>query len=417
MKFLILTQYFPPEIGGAQTRLYCVAKELRQMGHEVEVVTALPNYPNGRIFSGYGRRLYRRDVIDGIVVHRVWLFAAAGTGVRRMLNYASFTLTSLFGLLRAARPDYILVESPPLFLSVPAWIFGTVWRVPFIFNVADLWPDVAVEAGHVRDGFWVRIMRKMEAWSYRRATLVNAVTAGIRDTLLQKKNVPAGKLLFLPNGADTKHYRPQPLDGDLAARLGLTGKKIILWAGTLGPAHGIQHILRAAQLLKHHDHIHFLFVGQGSERPAMEALRDCTDLHNVTFCDPVAIRDLPPYYSIAQAGLSSLTSIPLNDASRPSKIFPVLASGKPLIFCGVGETARMIREANAGIVVPPENPEALADAVLQLVQNPTLACEMGKNAREFVEANFQWSHLIAKWVSQLPKPSSGTSLVSSPTRS
>lgn len=403
MKFLILTQYFPPEIGGAQTRLHCFARQLRSIGHDVEVVTALPNYPRGKFFAGYERCFYRREVCAGVVVHRVWIYPASGTGVRRMFNYASFTFTSLFGLLLAGRPDYIFVESPPLFLSIPAWLVGTLWRVPFVFNVADLWPDVAVEAGHIRDGFAVRVMSAIERWSYRRAKYVSAVTDGIRDSLLCKKQVPPEKVLFLPNGAETNHFYPRPPDSQLETRLGLTGKKIFLWAGTLGPAHGIEHILQAAKLLERHTEIHFLFVGHGSERSKMEALCSRMGLLNVTFRDPVSIDELPPYYSIAEAGLSSLTNIPLNDASRPSKIFPVLASGKPLIFAGVGETARLIRQGNAGIVVPPENPEALAEAILQLVRNPELAKEMGKNARDFVVANFQWSQLVGDWIRQLDR--------------
>jgi colanic acid biosynthesis glycosyl transferase WcaI len=416
MRFLILTQYFPPEIGGAQTRLYCLATELRRMGHDVEVVTGIPHYPGSHFFSGYEHRLYQREVREGIVVHRVWLYPATGTGIRRVVNYASFTFTSMLGLVRAGKPDYIFVESPPLFLSFPAWLMGSVWRIPFVFNVADLWPDVAVDAGHIRDGLLVRLMTVMECWSYRRAAYVNAVTEGIRNSLLNEKGVPSAKVLFLPNGADTEHYKPRPPDEGLKAQLGLAGKKIVLWAGTLGPAHGIEHTLRAAEIVKAHGEIHFLFLGHGSERPPLEALSSEMGLSNVTFHDPVSISELPPYYSIAEAGLSSLTKIPIHRASRPSKIFPVLASGKPLIFAGGGETAELIREANAGIVVAPEDPEALADAVLQINQNPALAARMGRNARELVERKFQWAQLIENWINQLRQPGPATPLVSSPTR-
>src|SRR5262249_44582872 len=149
----ILTQYFPPEIGGAQTRLKSFATELARAGHHVEIVTALPNYPRGRFFPGYEKTLYKKESLDGITIHRVWLFPAVGSGVKRLLNYLSFTLTSFYGLLRSTRPDYIFVESPPLFLSFTAWVAGLFWRVPFIFNVADLWPDVILDGGFMKDGF------------------------------------------------------------------------------------------------------------------------------------------------------------------------------------------------------------------------------------------------------------------------
>lgn len=401
MRFLILTQYFPPEIGGAQTRLYSIARELRRTGHEVEIVTAVPNYPKGRVFPGYERCFYRREVCGGNVVHRVWIYPATGRGFQRMLNYASFTVTSLFGMSRARKPDYIFVESPPLFLSAPAWLAGFLWRVPFILNVADLWPDVAVEAGHIQDGFLVQSMAAIEKWSYKKAAYVNAVTEGIRESLLTKKSVPAEKLLFLPNGADTVHFAPRPPDTSLKRQLGIEGKQVVLWAGTLGPAHGIEYILGAAKLLEEHREIHFLFVGDGSERRALERKRDLMRLPNVTFLDPVSIDRLPPYYSIAEAGLSSLTNIPLHKGARPSKILPVFASGKPLIFAGAGETARLIQRANAGIVVPPQNSEALASALLDLLGDARLTEELGRNARQFVETNFQWSQLIADWITEL----------------
>lgn len=412
MRLLILTQYFPPEIGGAPTRLHSIAAELQRVGHEVEVVTALPNYPKGKFFPDYERCFYRREVRNGVVVHRVWIYPATGRGIRRMLNYVSFTLTSIFGLFRARKPDYIFVESPPLFLSIPAYLLSCLWGVPFVFNVADLWPDVAVDSGHVKYGFLVRCMTAIEGWSYRRAAYVNAVTDGIRDSLVRKKSVAPEKVLFLPNGADTLHFRPGPPDSSLKRTLGLEGKKIVLWAGTLGPAHGIEHILEAAALLEKYPEIHFLFVGDGSERRALENQRDRLALKNVTFHDAVPLEELPPYYSIAEIGLSSLINRPLHDSSRPSKIFPILASGKPVIFAGAGETARLVEQANAGVVVPPENPGALAGAVLRLVQNPDLAQELGRSARRFAEANLQWSQVIANWIAHLEQPSVGAGAVS-----
>ena len=405
MKFVLLTQYFPPEIGGAPTRLQCIAQELSRLGHDVEVVTALPNYPRGKFFPGYERCVYRREVWENIPVHRVWLYPAIGGGIERMLNYVSFTCMSLLGLFRAGRPDYIFVESPPIFLSLPAYLLGMVWGAPFIFNVSDLWPDVIVEGGFLKRGRLVRWLEEIERWSYRKAAYVNAVTEGVRDTLLHKKGVPAEKLLFLPNGADTVRFQPRPPDPVLAKRLGLENKKIILWAGTLGLAHDLENVLQAAKLLESAGEIHFLFVGDGSAKNAVVGLRDRLGLHNVTFHDAVPLDQLPPFFSIAEAGLSSLAGIPLFDGARPSKFFPVLASGKPLVFVGRGEAARLMETARAGVVVPPGDPTALASAVLELVRNPQLSEEYGRNGRRFVETNLQWSRIISDWAAQLrPRP-------------
>ena len=401
MKFLLLTQYFPPEIGGAQTRLRSMAVELKRLGHDVEVVTALPNYPRGQFYPGYERRVYLREEFEGITVRRVWLYPAMGGGLRRMLNYGSFTIMSLFGLLLSQKPDFIFVESPPLFLSIPACVAGFLWRVPFIFNVADLWPDIVVEGGFLKQGILIRLMKRLEQWSYRRAAYVNAVTEGMRDTLLREKQVPTDKILFLPNGADTIHYQPRSADASLITRLGLHGKKIILWAGTLGHAHGLNYVLDAAKSLEDEHEVYFLFIGDGSAKPELLVQRDRLNLRNVGFLDPVAIEQLPPYYSIAICGLASLLPIPLYDGARPSKIFPILASGKPVLFVGKGETARLIEEARAGIVVAPGDPQALAEAVLQLANQPEAAEELGRNGRRFVEDNYEWSALISRWIAGL----------------
>jgi colanic acid biosynthesis glycosyl transferase WcaI len=401
MRFLILTQYFPPEIGGPQTRLKSFAVELKRIGHEVEVVTGMPNYPRGKVFPGYEDSFYRREVREEVVVHRVWLYPALGGGIQRMLNYASFTLTSLFGLLRARKPDCIFVESPPLFLSIPAYLAGLIWKVPFIFNIADLWPDIIVEGGFLKRGLLARALYALEQWSYSRATYVTAVTEGLREALIRKKSVPIQKVLFLPNGVDTVLYRPRPCDDGLKEKLGLKGKKVVLWAGTLGHAHGLEYVLQAAKLLESHPEIHFLFVGDGSARASLERLCRDMNLRNVTFRDPVPLEELPPYFSIAESGLSSLLGIPLFDGARPSKFFPILASGKPLIFVGRGEAARLVEDARAGIVVSPENPEALAEAILQLFGDSQMVQEFGKNGREFVETNLRWSKLISEWLDQL----------------
>jgi len=405
VRFLILTQYFPPEIGGAQTRLKFLAAELARRGHEVEVVTSFPNYPKGELFPGYERGFYRREQWEGLTVHRVWLFPAVGSGTKRMLNYGSFTLTSLFGLLRCKRPDYLFVESPPLFLSFPAWFMGLLWRSPFIFNVADLWPDVIVDQGFMKDGFVMKILRAIERWSYRRAAYVNTVTDWIVNVLQEKKGVPAEKILFLPNGVDTETFCPQPPDQQLLSQLGLAGKQIALWAGTLGFAHGIDNVLNAAKLLESsYPQIHFLLVGDGSARADLMAQAKSMNLANVTFLDPVPLAEIVRYYSICFCGLASLINIPVYEGARPSKVFPVLASAKPLIFIGSGEGARLVETAEAGAVVPAGDSRALAEILSRFASDPALTVACGQNGRRFVEENLQWSAIVGNWLAQLAPP-------------
>jgi colanic acid biosynthesis glycosyl transferase WcaI len=409
MKFLILTLYFPPEIGGAQTRLKFFSSELVRLGHHVEVVTAFPNYPRGQFFAGYERGFYRRECLDGLTIHRVWVYPAVGGGLRRLLNYSSFMMTCLFGLWRSKKPDYIFVESPPLFMSIPAFLAGLLWGVPFIFNVADLWPDVIVQGGFLKEGSILRGLQILEKYSYRKAAYVNTVTEWILEVLREKKGVPAEKLLFLPNGVDTAHFRPRSPDEKLKHELGLAGKQIILWAGTLGYAHAIENILQAAKLLEREPDIHFLFVGDGSAKNNLIALKQSMALSNVTFHDPVPLNEIPNYYSICVCGLASLTNIPLNSGARPSKVFPVLASGKPLIFVGDGEGADLVNRAKAGVVVQQGDPQALAESLSNIVRNSAVASELGQNGRRFVEDHLQWSKLVEEWLSSLASARPGDS--------
>jgi colanic acid biosynthesis glycosyl transferase WcaI len=405
LRFLFLTQYYSPEIGAAPTRLQNVVEQLIQLGHEVEVVTARANYPHGRFVDGQGHKLYVRERRHGVFVHRVWIYPAIGGGFRRLANYASFAITSLLGLFRATKPDYIFVESPPLTTFFPALIAKSIWSVPYIFNVSDLWPDAAVENGFLTVGSFFRILLMLEAWTYRKASYVNAVTEGIQKKLLFDKNVSAEKVLFLPNGVDAARYQWREPDLELKKRLGLEGKEVILWAGTIGHAHGLENVLLAAKHLERHSRIHFLFLGDGSSRPQLEQMKMALDLDNVTFQDPVPMEDLPPFYSIARCGLASLKPLPSHDGARPSKIFSVLASGKPLIFVGRGECARLIESARAGIVVPPGKPDLLAAEIVRLMSDSTAIRQLGENGRRYVIANFQWSTIVSEWLNSLPRAS------------
>jgi colanic acid biosynthesis glycosyl transferase WcaI len=401
MNFLFLTLYFPPEIGAAPTRLAAMTRELANLGHNVEVVTGMPNYPQGKLFPGYRGSFYRMEMRGRVVIHRVWLYPTVGRGLGRLLNYLSFSLTSLYALFRAKKPDYLFVESPPLTLSGPGYIYSLLRRVPLILNIADLWPDTLVEMGLLKKGAALNLLYALERWAYRKASFVNAVTEGLRDSLLNNKHVPQEKLLFLPNGVDTELHHPRVPDEAFKESLGLTGKKVLLYSGTLGRAHALENVMEAANLLKNQPDIHFLFLGDGSERPAMEEMKRRLQLDNVTFHDLVPIEQLAPFQAMADAGLVSIRNIPIFEGARPSKMFPLMAAGKPLLFCGRGEGANLVKEANSGIVVPSGNPRALADALSALLRNPAFQQELGANGRKFVEEHYEWRKLVGKWVGTL----------------
>jgi colanic acid biosynthesis glycosyl transferase WcaI len=399
MRFLFLTQYYPPELGAPQLRLSSVIRELVRRGHEAEVVTALPNYPTGHIFPDYQGRFYAREVHEGVTVHRVWLYASTGAGLKRLINYLSFTATALYGLMRAKKPDYLFIESPPLFLSMTGFIVSRLRGIPYIFNVADLWPDTVQELGLMEEGRILRLARKLEKWSYRKAAYVNAATEGLYTTIL-KKGVPADKLLFLPNGVDTEQFRP--LEPDLALReeLGLDDRQVILYTGTHGYVHGIEVALQAAKQLEN-EPFFFLFVGDGSDKPALIDYAKELGLTNVRFLDPVPPSEIGRFYSLAMAGLSTVRDFSLAEGIRPVKIYAIMATGKPVLYSGSGEGAELVKEGDAGIVTAPGDPQELADAIRSLVEDPRRCRQMGANGRRYVEEKFSWAAIVGKWLDDL----------------
>lgn len=407
MRFLFLTQYFPPEIGAAQVRLASVVRELVRLGHEVEVVTALPNYPTGRIFEGYRGRLALEETWEGVRVQRTWLYPAMGTGLRRLLNYFSFATTSLWGLLRARRPDFIFVESPPLFLSITGYLASRWFRVPFIFNVADLWPDSVRQLGLMKEGLLLRLAEGLERWSYHKADYVTAVTEGIHKILREEKGLPENKVLYLPNGVDTDLFRPLPPNLALAKELGLDGKKVILYAGNHGYAHGLEVALQAAQHIPDPDVV-LVLIGDGSEKPRLMQMAREMGLANVRFLEPRPPAYIAQLYSLAVAGLSTLRESPLFEMTRPVKIFAGMSCAKPILYVGRGEGARLIEAAEAGLVSPPENPEALAARIMEVVRQPALAERLGANGRRYVEEHLSWASLIQHWLNgiQVKQPRS-----------
>ena len=402
MKFLFLTQYFAPETGAAPIRLAAIIRQLRRLGHDVEVVTAMPNYPVGRIFDGYRGKFYTCETWEGVRVHRVWLYAAVGKGWRRYLNYLTFTLLSFFGLIRAGKADCLFVESPPLSLSVPGFVYSRLRNVPFIFYVADLWPDAVRDNLDLnRAGVVLKFARALELWSYRKADYICAVTEGILSEL-QGKGVPQSKLLFLPNGVDLDQFAPMPPDDGLRHELRLQNKEIVLYAGTHGYAHGMERILEAARVLqKRRPQCHFVFVGDGSAKPAMIRQAKELGIDNVSFLDPVPPEQVRRLFSIASCGIVSLNESSISQHTRPVKSLTAMSCGRPVVYIGPGEGGQLVKNANAGFVLEQGDPYAIAEAICQLAADPRLAESMGQNGRKFIEENLPWPLLVDRWFQDL----------------
>jgi glycosyltransferase involved in cell wall biosynthesis len=397
-RFLILTQHFPPEVGAAQIRLHAFAKQLIAHGHEVRVVTAMPNYPRGEVFPEYrGHRLVSEE-LDGLHITRTWIVPATGRNVlKRMVGYLSFAISSLPACMREPRPDFIFVESPPLFLGCTAYVCSRLRRAPFILNVSDLWPASARELGIVRNKTLLWFGEGLERFLYRKAYRVTAQTNGIRSHIASI--VGDAKLMVLYNGVDTSAFKPT----DTASVPWIAhGEIAFLYAGTLGYAHCWDVILGAAELLRSRPDIVFLLVGDGPEKARMVEQSRLRNLNNIRFVDRQPVTEMPALFASSRAIVVPLRKGELFKGTRPSKIFPALACERPVILSGEGESAKLLLENRCGLVVPPESVPEFANAVLRLADHPEEARDLGRRGRTLVEREYGWDTLVGAWLNALP---------------
>ena len=402
MRILMLTQYFYPENGAAQVRLLEVARAIRDHGHEIEVVTAFPNYPSGVIPAEYRGKFFRKDSHDGIPIYRTWIYPVQrGKFWKRLLNYFSFVFSALYGVVKAGKADYIFVESPPLFIGFTAFLAKWVKGAKVILNISDLWPESAVSLGLVTNRSVIALTEGLERSMYKTAWRISAQTEGIIKSL-KDRGISKDKLVFLPNGVNPDLFAPQASDPALMLELKLKDKFVILYAGTMGYAHGLEVALQAAKNLEEADpEVVFLLVGDGSEKPRLQEMALDLQLSNVRWVDFRPITEMRRYYSLASLTLSTLRRYKLSEGVRPSKVFPGLASAKPLIYVGEGEGAKIVEDSGGGIVLPPEEPELLVRAILELKKDPERCREMGKQGREFVSLHYAWSSIVARWLGEL----------------
>ena len=387
MRIMFLTHYFPPEIGAPQARMFELAKRLDEIGDEVTVVTAFPNYPTGVIHEGYRDRFAMEERMDGVRVVRRWVFATPNSGFfKRILNWLSFVVTSLTTLRQVGPVDVIFVQSPPLPIGIATLAFSRLKRAPFVFNVSDIWPQSAVELGMLRSKFAIRLAEMLEMHIYRRASRVTVPTPGMLERLASRR-VPREKLVLLTNGVDTAAYQPQPPDENLAAQLGLNGHKVFLYAGTHGLSQGLDVILEAAKLT-HDSDVLYVLAGEGADKAALVAKARSQGITNVRFLPNQPKSSMPALLNLAYAGIISLRPLDLFRSALPSKMFESMAVGQPLVAALWGEGADLVTAAGCGLVTEPGNAAQLREAVEALAANPERAKAMGRKGREYVDEHF-----------------------------
>ncbi|MFH1074318.1 MAG: glycosyltransferase family 4 protein [Candidatus Firestonebacteria bacterium] len=398
MKLVFLTQYFPPEIGAPQARLFELARGLKNKGHEVTIVTAFPNYPGGKILFGYKLRPFMEEDMEGLKVIRTWIYPSHGRSfIRRLLNYFSFVFSSMFfGIFKLGKHDVLICETPPLFLGISAYILSRLKGSKMYLYVSDLWPASAVVLGMLKSKMLIRVSERLERFLYRKSKKIIAVTKGIKE-IIEEDSALKDKVFVVTNGADTAFFTPSD---KMAARkfAGLPGDKfIVMYSGNHGLAQGLSTVLKCAKKTAADKNILYVFAGDGVEKPVLIAEKERERLNNVAFLKSFKKKEMPLVLSGADAAVIPLKNIKLFEKALPSKMFEIMSMGIPVILGVKGEAAELIKEGDCGINIAPEDENSMEKAVLELYNSKELRERFGKNGREYVNLHFSREKIINRF--------------------
>ncbi len=402
MKIVFVCHFFHPEIGAPSARVLEMAREWTKSGHSVKVITGFPNHPTGVISAEYRWKLFGKEIIEDIEVFRSYVYARPNSGIfGRTFNHLSFTASSLLMTLpRVGHADIVVVSSPTLFSVISAYIISLVKGVPYVFEVRDLWPAIFAQLGVVRNRHILRALERLELFLYSRAKKIVTVTEGFR-TVLAQRGVPAGKIDVITNGADVDFFTcSESMRVQFIEENDLWSKFVVLYLGAHGISHGLDTVIECAALMRGDD-VHFLFVGEGTEKESTQAYAEKLELENVTFLSGQSRENVPQIYAASSLCLVPLRNVDLFDTFIPSKMFEIMAAGRPIVGAVRGEAAEILRRAGCALVVAPEDAVEMSAAVRRLRGDADLRRRLGEVGRRFVEREYDRSKLAHGYLNLL----------------
>ena len=389
MHVLLMAQHYAPEEVSGAVLATELAEDLVGLGHEVTFVTCAPNYPEGRVFSGYKNRLFGVEMLREVRVVRTWSYISPSKSIwRRMLNFGTFSASAFYGGLLAGRADVVYSYSPPLPLGIAAWVLSRLWRVPWVLRVEDLYPEAAVAAGVLRNRVVIALFAALERFLYRRATRISLISGGFRENLLGK-GVPAAKLSVIPVWADPEAVQPGPKENGFRREHNLAGKFVVMYAGALGLTSSLEDVMQAAWHLGDEDDVWFVLVGEGIKKEALLRSAQEKSLDRVTF---LPFQPRTTYSELMAAADVSLVT--LNPASSPyslpSKVFSIMASGRPILAVVPleSEIAQLVQAGDCGVCVAPGQSRMLASMIMELKGDQERLSSLGHNGRVLLESQF-----------------------------
>jgi glycosyltransferase involved in cell wall biosynthesis len=368
MHILFLTDNFPPEVNAPASRTFEHTREWVRAGHQVTVITCAPNFPKGKVFEGHRNRLWQSEMMEGIRVIRVWSYITANEGfLRRILDYVSFMVSATLAAPLVRKVDLVIGTSPQFFTACAAYLVSRMKRIPFVFELRDLWPESIKAVGAMGDAFAIRMLERIEMFLYRKTDAIVSVTHSFKRKLIER-GIGGDKIHVVTNGVDLSRFAPIERDVVLAKELGVEGCFVGGYIGTHGLAHGLETLLDAAEMFlkQGRDDLRLLFLGDGARKAELKADAVRRGLTNVIIVDSVPKVEVVRYWSLLNVSIIHLRNTDLFSTVIPSKMFESMGMGIPLLHGVPGESAGIVEQEGVGIVFPSGNHNALCDAMLLL---------------------------------------------------
>ncbi len=408
MKILYISQYFPPEMGAPAARAVELSRHWVAAGHQVTVLTGFPNHPTGVVPREYRdkfRRLVAHEQTHGVHVVRSWLLPFPNRkAYERILNYCSFCISAATTGIFLSRPDVVIATSPQLLVGLSGWCVARWKRVPFVFEVRDLWPESLTAVGMGDgDSLLHRCLAKIAGFLYRHSDRVVVVTSAFEDYLVEHWKVPREKVSVIENGVETQLFSPEPATA-LKRQLGAEGKFVVSYIGTIGMAHGLETIIESATRLQHSNpEIVFLILGEGTEKVSVMSQARERRLENVRFVEQQPREKIPGYICASDVCLVLLKKADLFKTVIPTKMLEFMSCARPVILGVDGQARAILEEARGGLVIEPENSDALVSAIRLLAANPQMAAELGRNGRQYIVRKFSRRETADKYIRVLER--------------
>ena len=403
MRILIYSYNYHPEPIGIAPLMTELAEGLVTKGHEVRVVTAMPNYPQRKIYPDYRGQLYSEEERNGVKIQRCYVAIHPNPGViTRILLDGSFALFSFFHALKGWRPDVILFTSPSLPACIPVALLKLIYGCPTVLSLQDILPEAAVRTGLISNGLAIRIFEVLEKFAYASATRIGVITDSFSKNLVSK-GVPINKIKRISNWVDTNFICPLPkYDNSFRQKHGLEDKFVVLYSGNIARTQGVRTIIHAADTLRHIPSIEFVIVGEERQLGDLRNLRDELGVDNVTLLPFAPRKELPTMLAAADVSLI-MQKASVVGFNMPSKTMVLLASGRPIVASvpDGGAAAQAVRDSGGGLVIEPEKPNALARAIQELYNDPERREQLGKRGRGFAIANYSFEQSLEGYESLL----------------